>query len=153
MLAYALAIAISSFQPTGHLVFLGATRDVMQLIEPASIRRQGEYVLFDQVTVMSVPESFYGGRMTRAKRFFYRVDCPTHSLQATGFALLDGMGAVLADHSAGGPAGDMMRALPGSVADKAVVMACGGEIPTAASEVFADVPSAITGFYALINPR
>lgn len=152
MLAYALALAVSSYQSAGDLVFLGATRTEMMLIEPASIRREGEFILFDEIVIMAVPESFYGGRMTRAKRFHYRADCITNSFQVTGFRLLDGTGTQLADHSAGGPVGDMMRAPRGSVADKAIAMACSGELPDH-SEFFADVPAAITAFYTLTNPH
>lgn len=152
MLAISLVLAVTAPQPAGNLVFLGATQSEMMLIEPASIRREGEFVLFDQIVVMAVPETFYGGRMTRAKRFHYRADCLTNSIQATGFRLLDGTGAELADHSAGAPAA-MMRAPQGSIADKALTMACTGELPTDQSEFLADVPAAITTFYRMINPR
>lgn len=143
--------ATMMMQSAGGLVFLGGDMQQVQLIEPASVRAEGEFVRYDMVTVMAAPEPFYGGRVTRAKRFFYRADCATRSFHPTGFALLDGSGAVLADHSRGGPAAGMVRATPGTVGARAVTLACGGAIDSEPGDHFADVPAAIAAAYALFN--
>lgn len=146
MLAIAFAAAIQSSDP---FIVLGVSPNAAVLFDEASVRPQGEFIRYDQILIPSSPEPFYGGRVTRAKRFQYQVDCLTGSLQPIGFVLLDGTGSELASHP--GSAGiEMARPPAGSAGEKAVQIACGRASDTAESQRFADIPRAISDYYGVL---
>ena len=137
-------------QSSEPLVLLGANRDQAILIDAPTIRKVGESVLYDQITIRSVPEAFYGNRMTRAWRYRVRADCSTKSFQFTGFVMLDGAGGVLADHSAG-DAGPMSRPTPGTTSWDGMQMACGADSVPGDRNTFRDVSSAVSSYYAVMD--
>lgn len=143
MLALALAAA---FQASGPLIVLGVNPNAALLFDTGSVRLHGEFKRYDQISIPSSPEPFYGGRVTRATRFEYQVDCLTGSIQPVGFVMLDGTGAVLAAHpgSAGIP---MARPPAGSAGEKAANLACGRLGDAAESQHFQDIPTAIAEYY------
>lgn len=147
MLAIALAAAI---QATGPLIVLGVSPNAALLFDERSVRPHGEFIRYDQISIPSSPEPFHGGRVTRATRFQYQVDCLTGSIQPVGFVLIDGTGAELAAHP--GSAGiSMSRPPAGSAGEKAAQIACGREGDATESERFADIPTAISEYYRVLS--
>lgn len=146
MIAFALAAAI---QASGPFIVLGVNPNAALLFDAASVRLHGEFKRYDQISIPSSPEPFYGGRVTRATRFQYQVDCLTGSIQPVGFVLLDGAGAELAAHP--GTAGiPMARPPAGSAGEKAAHLACGRDGGASESERFDDIPTAIAEYYRVL---
>lgn len=143
MLAIALAAAALVQDP---LIVIGASPSAALLFDEKSVRQHGEFKRYDQISIPPSPEPYYDGRVTRAKRFQYQVDCLTGSIQPVGFILLDGNGAEIAAHpgSAGIP---MSRPPSGSAGEKAAQIACGQDGASADSERFSDIPAAIAEYY------
>lgn len=143
MLAIALAVVVQASNP---FIVIGVSPTALLLFDEDSVRPQGEFRQYDQIMIPSSPEPFYGGRVRRATRYQYHVDCLTGSIQPVGFTLLDGSGSVLADHP--GSDGDpMVRPPAGSAAELAASLACGRDADTAENDRFADIPTAIAAYY------
>lgn len=146
MLAIAMAAAI---QASGPFIVLGVTPNAALLFDADSVHPHGEFKRYDQISIPSSPEPYYDGRVTRAKRFQYQVDCLTGSSQPVGFVLLDGTGAELAAHPGSGGI-PMTRPLAGSAGEKAMQIACGRGGDVSESERFDDIPAAITEYYRVL---
>lgn len=146
MLAIALAAALQASDP---LIVLGVNPSAALLFDADSVRQHGEFKRYDQISIPSSPEPFHGGRVTRATRFQYQVDCLTGSIQPVGFILLDGAGSQLAAHP--GSAGIAMSRPPaGSAGEKAARLACGQGEEALDSQRFTDIPTAIAEYYRVL---
>lgn len=148
-MAVVIALVAFPFSATaGDFWILGNGKDGPSLADVESIKTVGELKSITTITILTAPESFYGGQMVRRKNTRWMVDCQTRSYQHVGFDLISGSGELLSPNDM---KSEWIHAAPKSIGGQMVGMACDGPPKDRAEGHYSDISAAQAEYYAILQ--
>lgn len=132
----------------GDFWVIGGGKKGPELADADSVKTVGELKSLTTVTILSAPESFYGGRMVRRQNTRWLIDCQTRSYQHVGFDLISGTGEVLSPNDV---KTDWSHAAPGTIGGKMVGIACEGPPTDQTTGHYTDINVAQAEWYSVLQ--